>query len=99
MTMKRCIGILCFCWTITATAAFGEGPLNASSSMADNLRSLLAAKKPVTIVLQGGNSYSGRIGQVGDHYVLLSELSGKEFFDALVAIDEIAAIEVRVRDR
>jgi hypothetical protein len=60
---------------------------------------LLAAKKPVTVVLKGGHSYSGKVGQVGDHHVLLSELSGKEFFDALVAIDEIAAIEVRVRDR
>jgi hypothetical protein len=91
--------VLVFCWTIAATTAFGDGPLNASSSMADNLRALLAAKKSVTVVLEGGQTYSAKIGQVGDNYVLLSELSGKEFFDALVNIDDIAAIEVRVRDR
>jgi hypothetical protein len=99
MTMKRWISVLVFGWTIAATAAFGDGPLNASSSMADNLRSLLAAKKSVTVVLEGGQTYTAKIGPVSNDYVLLSELSGKEFFDALVDIDAIAAIEVRVRDR
>jgi hypothetical protein len=100
MTAKRYMGVVVWCgMMMAATAAFGDGPLNAGSSMANNLRSLLAAKKAVTVVLKGGESYTARIGQVGDHYVLLSELSGKEFFDALVAIDEIAALEVRVRDR
>jgi hypothetical protein len=93
------MGVLVFCWMVTATATFGDGPLNASASMADNLRTVLAAKKSLTVVLKGGHTYSARIGQVGDHYVLLSELSGKEFFDALVAIDEIAALVVRARDR
>jgi hypothetical protein len=85
---------------IVAGAALAEGPLDARGSMADNLRALAAAKKPVTVVLKGGEkAYAARIGEVGDHYVVLAELSGKEFYDALVAIDEIAAIEVRAREQ
>lgn len=98
MTMKKCIGLTAL-WMITASAAFAQGMLNASSSITDNLRALHEAKKAVTVVLKGGTTYTARIGQIGDHHVLLSELSGKEFYDALVSIDEIAAIEVRARDR
>ena len=91
--------VVCCCLSI-ASAALAQGPLNARVSMADNLRALSAAKKPVTVVLRGGEkAYTAKIGEVGDHYVLLAELSGKEFYDALVAIDEIAAVEVRAREQ
>ena len=86
-------------WMLATAAASGQEMLNASSTVADNLRALHEAKKPVTLVLKGGQTYAAKIGQLGDHYVVLSELSGKEFYDALIAIDEIAAIEVRARDR
>jgi hypothetical protein len=99
MRIKRGAFVFVSVLVITAASAFAESPLNASAGIADNLRSLYAAKKPVTVVLKGGQSYSAKIARVGDAYVLLSELSGKEFYDALVAIDEIAAIEVRARDR
>jgi len=91
--------VVCCCLSM-ASAAPAQGPLNARVSMADNLRALSAAKKPVTVVLRGSEkAYTAKIGEVGDHYVLLAELSGKEFYDALVAIDEIAAVEVRAREQ
>jgi len=97
----RILGGLVFACCLTlASAASAQGPLNARLGIADNLRALAAAKKAVTVVLKGGEkSYTAKIGEVGDHYVLLSELSGKEFYDALVALDEIAALEVRARDQ
>ena len=65
----------------------------------DNLSALMAAKKPITVVLQNGQSYRATIGSVGDHLVVLNGPSQKEFYDVLIPIEEIAAVEVRVRDQ
>ena len=97
MARKTLVGITASIWLLS-TAALAQSPLNAAIGMRDNLRVFAEAKKPVTVVLKGGQTYTARIGAVGDHQVVLSELSGKEFYDALVQIDEIAAIEVRARD-
>ena len=59
----------------------------------------MAAKKPVVALLKNGTSYRATIGSVGDHFVVLTQPAQKEFFDVLVAIDEIAALEVRAREQ
>jgi len=98
--MRKLVCLLLATILTFAGAALAEGPLNARVGVAENLRALAAANKRVTVVLKGGEkSYTARIEAVGDHHVLLAELSGKEFYDALVAIDEIAAIEVRAREQ
>jgi hypothetical protein len=82
--------------------AFGQGDqpaLNVAQSMADNLRRLAAAGKPVEIVLRNGKSYRGKLAAVGDHSVVVAEIQGREFYDGLVLIDEIVAVEVRARER
>ena len=78
-------------------AAQQGGALNASQTMRDNLKQLQGAGKSAELVLKNGKSYRGKLAAVGDHSVLVSEIVGREFFDALIAIDEIAAIEVRAR--
>jgi len=79
--------------------ALAQSPLNAQATMRDNLNALMAAKKPVVIILKNGTSYRATIGSVGDHFVVLTQPSQKEFFDVLVAIDEIAAVEARAREQ
>ena len=81
-----------------ATAALAQSPLDAKASLRDNLTALLAAKKPVTVVLQNGQSYRAQIAAVGDEVLVLTQPTQKEFFDVLVPLREIAAVEVRVRD-
>jgi hypothetical protein len=71
--------------------------LNTAESMADNLRRLAAEKKPVEIVLRNGKSYKGRLAAVGDSSVIVAEIVGREFYDALVLIEEVVAVEVRAR--
>ena len=39
------------------------------------------------------------IGSLGDHLVVLTQPAQKEFYDVLVAIDEIAAVEARAREQ
>jgi sRNA-binding regulator protein Hfq len=85
-------------WVLGAAVAAAQSPLNAQASMRDNLNALMAAKKPVAVILKNGTSYRASIGSVGDHFVVLTQPAQKEFFDVLVALDEIAALEVRARE-
>jgi hypothetical protein len=87
-------------WTEGAGAAAAAASiLSVTGTIADSLRRAQEAGKPVELQLRNGHSYAGKIGEVGDHTVLVKELRGKEFFDALVRLDDIVAVEVRVRDR
>lgn len=73
--------------------------LSAKQNVADALNRARNAKARVTVVLRSGQSYTGFVGELGDHHVLISELTGKEFYDALVTLDAIEALEVRARAR
>ena len=84
---------------LCAVVGAAQSPLSAQGSMRDNLNLLLAAKKPVVVILKNGSSYHATIGSVGDHFVVLTQPAQKEFFDVLVAIDEIAALEAKARDQ
>ncbi len=98
MHRVRMIGSALALGVLLATAALAQSPLDAKASLRDNLTALVAAKKPVTVVLQNGQSYRARIAAVGDQVVVLTEPAQKEFFDVLVPLDQIAAVEVRARD-
>ena len=66
---------------------------------ADTLKSILERQvgRPVRLRLQSGEEVSGTVTKVGDHVVQLSELAGREFFDAVVPLDGIIAIILRTR--
>jgi hypothetical protein len=53
--------------------------------------------KRVSLMVSSGESLEGTIEKVGDHFVLISKLSGKDYFDALVRIDEVKAVVFRAR--
>ena len=69
--------------------------LNAAVSLADNLTALKG--KTVIVTLAGGQTVSGTVKEVSAGLLHLEKLSQKEFYDGLVILDKIAAIEVRVR--
>ena len=98
--MKR---YLCAFTTITMLAwvpiATAESPLNPAKSMRENLKALAGAKQPITVVLSNGKDYRARVGEVGDEAVVLTGIVGREFFDVLVDIDEIVAIEAQARQQ
>ncbi|MDK9708068.1 MAG: hypothetical protein OEL83_13585 [Desulforhopalus sp.] len=83
--------------TISAAAEpTGAAPkINIETSLTDNL---LAYKgKMVTVTLSSGQTISGVVANVKNGLLHLEKLSQKEFFDAIVVIDRINAIEVRVK--
>ncbi len=53
--------------------------------------------RDVELVLSNGKSYRGKLGGVGAETVLLTQIAGREFFDVLIDLDEVAAVELRVR--
>ena len=57
----------------------------------------LGAGRDVEIVLANGKSYRGKLGTVGKDTVLLTQITGKEFYDVLIDLDAVAAVELRVR--
>src|SRR5512139_3140561 len=80
-------------------AAAAESPLNPSKAMRENLKALASAKQPITVVLSNGKDYRARVGEVGDEAVVLTGIVGREFFDVLVDIEEIVAIEAQARQQ
>lgn len=69
---------------------------------ADTIAAVLARLEgqPVRLRLAGnGEELSGKLVSVGQNVAHLSNLSGRDFFDAVVRIDQIAAVVAQVRGR
>ncbi len=67
-----------------------------SFPLKDNLGIFLG--KDVHLVLRSGQTVQGYVKSVGDHFVHLERLAGKDFYDALVRMDDISAVEARFRE-
>ena len=96
-----CVSVSFLICTVAARPSFPQeqSGFDATHSVRDNLKQLQSAGKAVDLVLRNGKSYGGKLGSVGDNAVVLTEITGREFYDALIVIEEIAAIEMRVRGR
>jgi hypothetical protein len=51
--------------------------------------------KTVELRLHGGEKIGGKVEQVNDNVVLLSHLTGAEFYDGFVNAKDIAAVVIR----
>jgi len=82
-----------------SAASAGEAKFELKSSAV--IKDILAeyTGKRVTIRLNSNEELEGTVTKVGDSLVHLSKLSGKDFYDAVVLIDRISAVIMRVRDR
>ena len=69
---------------------------NVNSSLADNLKSFIGKK--VSVILDSGKTIAGSVKEVGNHLMHLEKLDGKDYFDALIRIENISAIDTRFRD-
>jgi len=69
---------------------------NVTMSLTDNLKSFVG--KSVSVTLTCGTTFTGSVKEVGDHLIHLEKLDGKDFFDALIRLENISAIEARFRE-
>jgi hypothetical protein len=58
-----------------------------------------SAGKSVELHLRSGEKMGGKVAQVTDNVVHLSNLTGAEYFDAFVDVKDISAVVVRVAGR
>jgi hypothetical protein len=69
---------------------------NVGASLQDNLKSLVGKK--VYVTLDSGKTFGGVVKEVGNNFVHLEKLDGKDFFDALIRIEDISAVDAKFRD-
>ncbi len=65
-------------------------------SMADNLKA--NAGKDVTVHIRSGKTIQGYVKSVGNVLVHVEKIAGRDFYDALIRIEDISAIEIKFRD-
>ena len=68
---------------------------NVNASMAENLKSL--SGKKVSVTLDSGKTITGVIKAIGDHLLHVEKIEGREYFDALIRMESIGAIDTRFR--
>ena len=71
--------------------------LRAGDTMGELLGRLVGSS--VELTLRNGTALSGKLSAVHQHLVLLANLRGKEFYDAVIRIEDVSAVSLRMRDR
>ncbi|WP_420465757.1 hypothetical protein [Panacagrimonas sp.] len=85
---------------VVAIAGLLAATSGTASADSDAVRKALQdrAGKSATVVLASGAELTGKVGALSDDSVRLTELSGKEFFDAVIDLDHVQAVVFRARD-
>ena len=74
-----------------------EGAIfNTAASLPDNLK--IYVGKDLVVHLKSGKTIQGYVKSVGNGLLHLEKLASRDFYDALVLIEEISAIEAKFRD-
>jgi hypothetical protein len=88
--VKKMLVLAALATTVSAPA-FADGPIQTALKERQG--------KTATVVLEGGNELTGTVSKIEDGAVRLTELSGKEYYDAIVDLDDVAAVVIRVRSQ
>ncbi len=66
----------------------------------DSIETVIAAQKGkrVTLRLRSGQEISGTVRFVSNRLVHLGQVTGREFFDAVVPLEAVEAVLVRTKD-
>jgi len=67
----------------------------------DTITSILQKNTGLTVELRlkSGEKIGGKVEKIGDKLVYLSQLTGAEFFDAVVDIADVSAVVVRMKSK
>ncbi|MFX1408389.1 MAG: hypothetical protein ACFFBW_15670 [Promethearchaeota archaeon] len=71
--------------------------LKENDTIKDILLSAKKEDKTIDILLKSGKIYNGNIKKIGLHCISLDQKGNRSYFDVIIRIDEISAIEVRIR--
>ena len=92
------IGVCYFAaYTATVSAEEVKFTLKANATMRDVLAE--NSGKRVALRLMSGEEIEGTVTLVGNSLAHISRLAGKDFYDAVVSIDKISAVSIKMRDK
>lgn len=69
----------------------------ASAHLVQVMKKFAETQERVTLYLGNGDHKDGKLASVTDALIHLRELTGKEFYDAFIATDEVVGVEIRAR--
>lgn len=100
MTARRIVAavvaVVALCLMVSPVfAEESKFDLSAGAAIKDILKDQVG--KRVSIRLDAGEEMEGTVTKVGDNLVHISRLSRRDFFDAVVRIDKINAVIIKVR--
>jgi hypothetical protein len=101
LAITLCLGISLFLQTDAqaqqkkATALEGV-KFDTGTSLADNIKTF--AGKDVFIHLRSGKTIQGYVKSVGNGLLHMERLAGRDFYDALIRVEDISAMETKFRD-
>jgi hypothetical protein len=97
MVMVVGIGIFIIPRAVSAadTESKENAKFNVGTTMVSNLASLTG--KTITVTLSSGQTFTGVVSDAKDNLLYLTRITQREFYDALIAIDHISAIEMKVK--
>lgn len=83
--------------SVSAVGVYAEEKLVLKAS--DGIKEVLTAHigKRIAVKTDSGEALEGSVSMVGDQLVRLERLSGKDFYDAIVRIDKITSVTIRVK--
>ena len=85
-------------WSVTPQIAVAQD-VKVETKAPANMRELLQnhVGKRVQIRLPGGNDVEGTVASVSAETVLIAKISGKDFYDAVVSINQISMVMYKAR--
>jgi len=98
--MKRysfLVGIILAAVTCASSLAQDKATLQANATVAGILQG--STGKAVELHLTSGEKMGGKVAQVTDSIVHLSNLTGAEYFDVFIDMKDVSAVVVRVAGR
>lgn len=81
------------------SAVSAESPIDLKPD--DSVASILRRQsgQVVELRLVSGEKISGKVDQVGDTLVHLTQLTGQEFFEAVIDLESVTAVVVRAKSK
>jgi hypothetical protein len=87
------VGIIVAAVTCSSLLAQEKAALQPNATVLSILQG--SAGKTVELRLNSGEKIGGKLEQVNDNLVLLSHLTGAEFFDGFINVKDISAVVIR----
>lgn len=97
VAIGACLSTACFATLYTSPSFGDETKVEVTDADAIKLGLEKLSGKSVTLRLSGGEDVSGVVEAVGPSAVRIGQLTGKEFYSAIVTLADITAVIYRAK--